>query len=81
MKLPRDLSGRDLAAALGALDYAVIRRSGGHMRLATTRRGDHHITIPDHSSLRAGTLNAILRDVAEHHRLPREQLLELLFGR
>jgi hypothetical protein len=30
---------------------------------------------------RVGTLNAILRDVAEHLDIPRQTLLETLFGR
>jgi hypothetical protein len=50
------------------------------MRLTTTRRGEHHVTIPRHGSLRVGTLSAILRDVAEHLGLSRQELLETLFG-
>lgn len=48
MKLPRDLSGHDLAAALRRLGYAITRETGGHMRLTTRERGEHHITIPKH---------------------------------
>jgi hypothetical protein len=51
------------------------------MRLTTTQGGEHHVTIPRHESLRVGTLNAILRDVAEHLDIPRQTLLETLFGR
>ena len=36
--------------------------------------------MPAHEALRVGTLNAILRDVAEHHQIGREQLLEELFS-
>jgi len=50
------------------------------MRLTTTQGGEHHVTIPRHKSLRVGTLSAILRDVAEHLDMPREMLLETLFG-
>jgi predicted RNA binding protein YcfA (HicA-like mRNA interferase family) len=35
VRLPRDLSGRDLARALGRYGYAVTRESGSHMRLTT----------------------------------------------
>ena len=49
------------------------------IRLTTRRGGEHHITIPDHDPLRPGTLSAILRDVAAHARLAREDLLRLLF--
>jgi hypothetical protein len=51
------------------------------MRQTTTRGGEHHVTIPHHKSLRVGTLSAILRDVAEHLDIPRQTLLETLFGK
>ena len=41
----------------------------------------HHVTIPNHDYLRVGTLAAILGDVAAHHNLSREALLEKVFGR
>ena len=79
MRLPRDLSGEELAILLGRYGYQVTRQTGSHMRLTTTQAGEHHITIPRHQSLRVGTLNAILRDVAEHLDIPRQTLLETLF--
>jgi hypothetical protein len=39
----------------------------------------HHVTIPNHSPLRVGTLSAILAEIARHHRLSRERVFELLF--
>lgn len=39
----------------------------------------YHITIPQHSPLRIGTLSAILTDVALHFELTREQLHQQLF--
>ena len=41
--------------------------------------GEHHITVPAHNPLKVGTLNAILRDVAEHFDLNRDELLSQLF--
>ncbi|MCL4205191.1 MAG: type II toxin-antitoxin system HicA family toxin [Pirellulaceae bacterium] len=79
MKLPRDLSGTELAQALSRLGYAVTRQKGTHMRLTTVENGEHHVTIPDHSSLRVGTLSAILNDIADHFDLSRDELLERLF--
>lgn len=81
MRLPRDLSGEELAVLLGRYDYEITRQTGSHMRLTTTRGGEHRVTIPRHESLRAGTLSAVLRDVAEHLDIPRQTLLETLFGR
>ena len=81
MKLPRDLSGRDLARRLRSLGYEVTRQTGAHMRLTTTQLGEHHVTLPDHKALRAGTLAAILGEVAEHFGVTRDELSRRLFGR
>ncbi|MBS1568295.1 MAG: type II toxin-antitoxin system HicA family toxin [Bacteroidetes bacterium] len=79
MKLPRGLTGKHLIAALGKLGYTVTRQSGSHIRLTTELHGTHHVTIPDHRPLKVGTLSAILRDVAAHHHLERDELIRLLF--
>ena len=80
MRLPRDVSGRDLARALAAVGYSVTRQSGSHIRLTTALGGEHHVTIPDHDALRVGTLAGILDDVASHLGRSREDLLAALFG-
>lgn len=81
VRLPRDLSGRDLARALRRYGYEVTRESGTHMRLTTQQGGEHHVTIPDHASLRLGTLAGILADVARHLKLERSMLAAELFER
>jgi predicted RNA binding protein YcfA (HicA-like mRNA interferase family) len=80
VKLPRDLSGPDLVRALARLGYAPTHQRGSHVRLTTTQGGEHHLTVPAHDPLKVGTLNAILRDVAEHFGLTRDEVLERLFG-
>jgi len=80
MRLPRDLSGNDLAQALRQLGYSITRQTGSHLRLTTLQHGEHHVTIPHHSPLRIGTLSAILVDVATHFEISRDQLLTQLFG-
>ena len=75
-RLPRDLDGDALAAALSRLGYSITRQTSSHLRLTTT---EHHITIPQHSPLRIGTRSAILTDVAVHFELTREQLHQQLF--
>lgn len=80
MRLPRDLSGDDLAKALKTLGYRVTRQTGSHMRLTTREGGEHHVTIPRHDALRIGTMAGILGDVAEHLETTREDLAERLFG-
>ncbi len=79
MRLPRDLSGNDLAQALRQLGYSITRQAGSHLRLTTLQHGEHHITIPQHSPLRIGTLSAILSDVATHFEISRDQLVAQLF--
>jgi predicted RNA binding protein YcfA (HicA-like mRNA interferase family) len=79
MKLPRDLSGEQLARALARLGYQVTRQTGTHLRLTTTDPSEHHITIPKHDPLRVGTLAAILRDVGDFHGIDRNELLSRLF--
>ena len=61
------------------LGYSVTRQSGSHIRLTTEVNGTHHITVPDYRPLKVGTLSSILRDVAQHHGLERDQLIERLF--
>ena len=79
MRIPRDLTGKELIKVLGKLGYEVTRQSGSHIRLTTSRNGTHHITIPDHRPIKVGTLSGILGDIAVHHQITREELLALLF--
>ncbi len=79
MKLPRDLSGTELAKLLRDLGYEATRQTGSHVRLTTVREGEHHITIPKTSSLRVGTLAAIMGEVARHFNITTEDLAERLF--
>ncbi len=78
-KIPRDLTGRDLAKHLKKLGYQITRQAGSHTRLTTENKGVHHITIPDHSPLRIGTLSNILKDVALHFEVTKEELIEQIF--
>lgn len=78
MRLPRDWSGADLVKRLASLGYSPTRQTGSHVRLTTARNGEHHVTVPAHDPLKIGTLNAILKQVGEHHTLSREELLRFL---
>jgi predicted RNA binding protein YcfA (HicA-like mRNA interferase family) len=79
MRLPREISGEELAKLLERYGYAVTRQTGSHMRLTTTRQGEHHITIPSHRHLKIGTLSAILGDGAVHFGMSKSDLVEELF--
>ena len=81
MKMPRDVSGAELARALVRFDYQMTRQSGSHMRLTSRRKGtEHHITIPAHTPLKVGTLSQILSDVASYLEITRDQLINELFS-
>ncbi len=76
MKIPRDLQGRDLAAALcRRWGYRKVHQVGSHIILQTDEPGHHRLSVPDHKPLRVGTLNGILRDVAAAKRVSREDIL------
>jgi predicted RNA binding protein YcfA (HicA-like mRNA interferase family) len=77
MKLPRDVSGDELAKRLQCFGYEVSRQAGSHLRLTTIRRGEHHVTVPRHDSLKLG-LAGILGD---HFALTREEVIAQVFGR
>ena len=82
MKLPRDVSGEELAKALGKLGYVVTRQTGSHMRL--THRGEkgmHYLTVPRHRELKVGTLSGIIKDVARYLSLSPEEVLHKLWGK
>ncbi len=79
MKMPRDISARDLIKLLKHYGYIVTRQSGSHIRLTTTENGEHHITIPDHSPIKIGTLSAILTDIAAHFNKSKDDLVAEMF--
>ncbi len=80
MKLPRDITGLELAKTLDVLGYRITRQTGSHIRLTTQRPGEHHLTIPAHDPLNIGTLAAILAGIAAHQKLSRDELLQRLFS-
>lgn len=84
MRIPRDLGGEELASLLRKYGYAVTRQAGSHLRLTTQQGGQHHVTLPRHKPLRIGTLSSmssILKDIAQHFAISRDELAESLFGK
>jgi predicted RNA binding protein YcfA (HicA-like mRNA interferase family) len=77
MKTPRDPSGRRLADALCRhWDYLEVDQTGSHIILQTEVPGHQRIPIPAHKELRIVTLNAIIRLVANHKEVSREEILK-----
>ena len=52
MRLPRDLSGGELAQLLHRYSYEITRQTESHLRLTSKKNGiEHHVTIPAHKQL------------------------------
>jgi len=79
MKIPREINGLALAKKLSRYGYKITRQTGSHIRLTTQEKGEHHITIPAHKILKIGTLNSILKNVAEHLKKTKKEVLKDLF--
>ncbi|MEM6328216.1 MAG: type II toxin-antitoxin system HicA family toxin [Bacteroidota bacterium] len=64
---------------LRRLGCKATRQSGSHVRLTrASDDGDHHVTVPLHSPLRVGTLNAILGDIADHLGRTKAEVIRLV---
>jgi predicted RNA binding protein YcfA (HicA-like mRNA interferase family) len=72
-KLPTDLSGREVRAALERAGFVFRRQSSSHMIL---RRDQPYAraVVPDHKQMRPGTLRRIVADAG----LTVEQFVALL---
>ncbi len=80
-KLPRDVSGIKLVSLLKKYDYKITRQTGSHIRLTSRYTGEeHNITIPAHKPIKIGTLNNILKEVAEYLGITKGELIKNLFG-
>jgi predicted RNA binding protein YcfA (HicA-like mRNA interferase family) len=72
-KLPTDLSGREVRAALERAGFVFRRQSGSHMILRR-ESPNARVVVPDHKQVRAGTLRRIITDAA----MTVEQFMQLL---
>jgi predicted RNA binding protein YcfA (HicA-like mRNA interferase family) len=79
LRLPRDLSGRELCKLLRRFGYEIKRQEGSHIHLESQYKGSpHSITIPDHDELKIGTLQKILRRVSEYLEIELREMLRQL---
>jgi predicted RNA binding protein YcfA (HicA-like mRNA interferase family) len=72
-RIPTDLAGRDLVRALQKVGFVVKRQRGSHIILRRTNP-PARVVVPDHKTLRVGTLRSILDSAG----LLVEDLLKLL---
>ncbi|HEY4941847.1 MAG TPA: type II toxin-antitoxin system HicA family toxin [Rhizomicrobium sp.] len=76
MKLPRDIGGEKLVRALvGHWGYTQVNQVGSHIILQTESPIHHRLSVPNHSPLRIGTLNAILRAVSQVKNVSRDEIV------
>jgi len=61
--------------------YEVIRQTGSHHRKSNLHGPPHQVTVPDHKTLKLGTLNAIVSAVAKYLERDRSQFAAELFER
>ncbi|HET7118457.1 MAG TPA: type II toxin-antitoxin system HicA family toxin [Hanamia sp.] len=60
MRIPPDISAKELILRLKKYGYEVQRQKGSHIRLITLLEGTHHVTVPNHNSIKIGTLSGIM---------------------
>ncbi len=80
MKLPREVSGKELVRALERIGYRQIRQKGSHVTLAARMPNEHHIVVPLHNPLKLGMFAGIIADVARNRMVSKEELVRELFG-
>ncbi|MEO8447845.1 MAG: type II toxin-antitoxin system HicA family toxin [bacterium] len=80
MILPRNLDGKTFIKLLEKLEFVQSRQKGSHVRLTKiTSEGEIHVTIPNHNPVKIGTLNSILKGLAEDLNISKEELINNLF--
>lgn len=80
MRIPRDISGKDLVKSLKKYGYEIVGQNGSHMKVTTHTNGQHHLAIPNHDPIKIGTLNGILTEVAKHFGIDKAEVTTTLFS-
>jgi len=79
LKIPRNISGKELVKVLKVYGYEVVRQNGSHILVTTQSNGQHHLAIPNHNPIKIGTLNGIVNQVAIHFNISKKEVFEKLF--
>jgi predicted RNA binding protein YcfA (HicA-like mRNA interferase family) len=80
MKTPRSLAAKELIKLLKVYGYEVVSQKGSHIKVTTRLMGEHHLAIPNHNPIKTGTLNAIIRQVADYLGKDKEDVFSELFS-
>ena len=77
MRVPRDLSGEKFAKCLcKKWNYTRVHQTGSHIILDTEEPSHQRVSVPNHQSLRVGTLTGLLKAVATHKQIDRGLILK-----
>ena len=79
MRIPRDISGKEMVKLLSVFGYEITTHRGSHIKVTTLKNGEHHIAIPNHNPIKLGTLNGILARVADHFNITKNEVSEKIF--
>lgn len=77
MKIPRNVHGEDLARHLQKRwRYVRSHQTGSHIIMRTLTPTQHTLSVPAHKPMKTGTLDTILKLVADHKNVNVEDVLE-----
>ncbi len=62
VKLPRDVSGREVVRAFEKIGYYVDHQKGSHIILKNVDRRLPRLSVPAHKTIRVGLLKKLIRD-------------------
>ena len=81
MRIPRDISGKEMIKLLSIFGYEITHQKGSHIKVTTNQNGQHHIAVPNHDPIKIGTLNGIISQVANHLAVTKNEIIEKLFSK
>ncbi len=79
MKIPGNIKGYELVKTIAVPSYVTARQTGSHRGIKTERNDKHAETIANHGTIKIGTFNKILSNIAEHFENSNEELKNKLF--
>jgi predicted RNA binding protein YcfA (HicA-like mRNA interferase family) len=74
------LQHRRACESFTPVGYQVTRQTGSHLRLTTTERGQHHVTIPNHDPIKSELCPESSPILLTHFQISRDELMQRLFG-
>ena len=74
----RNINAEELIKFLKTYGYEITRQIGSHIRISSNfKKHEHNLTIPNHKSIKIGTLNNILNDVARYLEIDKAEIVKV----